>query len=285
MTCSREFGDEVGGDGRGVAKGLIEVPRQFGHEVNGVGPDDELVMLGTEVLGHGAGGFVVRGFAAEADGECFHRAADGLGHEVHDGAGVQPAGEERAQRHVADEAQVHGFADVVEEGRNGLGFGWRRCRRRPYGWNGRRPVFAFLHAAIGDAQPTAGTQHANAREHGIRRGDVAVGEVERQGRGVERARHVGISQQAFDPGTEDQPRGVAEIVERLFAQPVAGQPQLSRAPVPDCQRKHAAQGMQTFDAAPLKKMHDGFGVGARAEGVAARLQFGAEGWEIEHCEL
>ena len=75
-----------------------------------VGSDADLVMIGVEALGHDVGvlEFVALDAAGrlEADGERRQSVLAGLGEQADDQAGVHPAGQQAADRHVGDESTL-----------------------------------------------------------------------------------------------------------------------------------------------------------------------------------
>ena len=103
---------------------MSQVP-QHGHHVgqspdHGVPVDDDLGVVGVEIVGNLAGVFQVDGVHVHADG----KGADGLfqlpGRNGADQAGIQPAGEQKAQRRIGVQPLVHAghqlFADVCQDG-------------------------------------------------------------------------------------------------------------------------------------------------------------------------
>ncbi len=98
--------------GRAVGERLVEVPGQLGQRLPRLRLDDERLMLGAQVLRGqlGVARLVVLR-VGEADRERLHRPARGPLHQPHDDRRVDPAREERAQRHVRDHLLAHGVAE------------------------------------------------------------------------------------------------------------------------------------------------------------------------------
>ena len=80
MTCADgELGDEVGGQRRGVAEGLVEGLDQLRQQLDRVGSQDQLVVVGAVALGDQAGAVeLVEAALLEADREGLQRLG-GLG--------------------------------------------------------------------------------------------------------------------------------------------------------------------------------------------------------------
>ena len=101
-------------------------------------------------------------------------------------------------------------------------------------------------------------------------------DVEQRQVGVDRvgapvARDVGILEQRLDLGAEDDAAaGQLGVVERLDAQPVAGEQQPARAGVPHREREHAAEAIDAALAPLFVAVDDDLGVGAGAEAMCPR---------------
>ncbi len=68
--------------------------------------------------------------------------------------------------------------------------------------------------------------------------------------------------------------GQQRVVQRLDAEPVAREEQRLLVAVPQREREHAAEALDAALAPRLPRVHDHFGVAARAEGVPERRQLG-----------
>ena len=75
------------------------------------------MVVGAEVVGDeaGVGEFVAFAGFAEADAEGLDGFAHVAGHQRDDQAGVESAGEHRAERDVAHQAQPHGLVEQLEQ--------------------------------------------------------------------------------------------------------------------------------------------------------------------------
>ena len=90
---------------------MFDQRRQNFH---GIRPDDELVMIGADVLGHAAR---VMQFAeilfVKSDRKRFDLLRRFLGHQRDDRAGIDAARKKSAQRHFRHQAHAHGFAQQL----------------------------------------------------------------------------------------------------------------------------------------------------------------------------
>ena len=181
------------------------------------------------------------------------------------GAGIDPAGEEHAERHVADKV----LADRLIE-----------CRAEPVdrfvlvdredGVERHVPVRLDLDLSVAVGEPVPGRQLANAAQDRTRRRHVLVREVQRQARQIELTRHVGMFQERAQLRTEHELIRQERVVERLDAEPVPRQHQRARRPVPEREREHAFEPVQHADAELLVAVDDHLGVGTRRERVSVR---------------
>jgi hypothetical protein len=109
-----QLADPVGRDGRTVGIGLVVERGERIDEIEVVGLDRFDEMPGLVAICHHLREFgfvegrIVKGHRAGID-----RLAALAGHTGHHGAGVHPAREEGAQRHVGNHAQAHRLAQDV----------------------------------------------------------------------------------------------------------------------------------------------------------------------------
>ena len=81
----------------------------------------------------------------------------------------------------------------------------------------------------------------NAVEHGVRRGDIAEGVIERQRLAVQAAGLVGKLEQRLDLGRKSQLAGDLGPEERLLARAVAREHQTLPLLIPDREAEHPFQ--------------------------------------------
>jgi len=87
---------------------------------------------------------------------------------------------------------------------------------------------------------------------------------------VDSSRLLRVGEQCLDLRGEGQPPMMHAVVKRLDAHAVADQPQFSRARVPQRDREHTAEALQTVYAPLLKSVQDDFSIRVvRLPGVAA----------------
>ena len=116
VTCWRVSCDEVvRRNRRRVRERLVVVPHQVREDLDGVRPDDELVVVGAVAPRHQAGVRRARRnfFSSKPIENVLTGPRPELRHQRDDGARVDAAAEKRAERHVADEPQPRGFAQLV----------------------------------------------------------------------------------------------------------------------------------------------------------------------------
>ena len=196
------------------------------------------------------------------------------GHDGDDGAGVDAAGEEGAERHFGDHPQADGFFEAV--GQFGAGVG---IADRVVEGEADIPVFARLadRLAAAQQQGVGRGQFFGLLEDGARLGDVAEGEVFLDGAGVDFALEAAVGEQRLEFGAEKEGAIVEQGVEqRLDAEAVAGEKQGFAVAVPEGEGEHAAEAVDAALAPGFPGVDDDFGVAAGVEDVAERLQFGDE---------
>ena len=101
---------------RRSANGSSRYQTSFSQQLPRVGPDDELVVLGAELLGDDARVVeLVEARPREADGEGLGAGAPSSAISADDDARVDAAGEEGADRDVGDEVRLDGVVEHVRE--------------------------------------------------------------------------------------------------------------------------------------------------------------------------
>jgi hypothetical protein len=99
-----------------------------------------------------------------------------------------------------------------------------------------------------------------------------VGEIRGERLGIQLARDAGMLEHRLELGGEREAVGEHGIVERLDPEPVARQHQRARGVVPDGEAEHSLEVVEGVGPAGLPRVHDRFGVRARAEHVSRRGQ-------------
>ena len=122
-VAARHLRDVPRRDRRRIGEWLVEVRHQIVENRDGVRLDDELVVVGAEMLRDQARVLqLVERRLVEADREGLHARAGGLRHQADHHARVDAAGEKRAERHVADQMRGDGAGQHVAQLLDGVGF-------------------------------------------------------------------------------------------------------------------------------------------------------------------
>ena len=160
-----------------------------------------------------------------------------LAHAGHDGAGVDAAREEHAERHVALQAQPYGLPQRLAHLRRGLGRPMARGRQAIAGR--QRPVPGQRQPPVGQDRVVAGRQFLDLgvdRPYGRR---VPEGEVVAQGFPVDACERPHLGQQGFRLRGEEQEPVAMPVEQRLLAQAVAGQDQPPTLAIPEREGEHS----------------------------------------------
>ena len=204
----------------------------------------------------------------EADGEALDRFGRQRLHDRRHQRGIDPAGEEDAERHVGDHLAVDDFAQGPIE----------RLHRRPgvaqpvvmAGAHdvGEAPIGSYRRRrALAPGEQSARIELANAGVDRQGRGDVAVAEVGREGGWVEILRQIADLFEGPQLRGECQTPAACAVVERLFAHPVAGEAGGVGAAIPDAQGEHAlGPGQGPLHAQPGNGFEENLGVRQAAPG-------------------
>ena len=196
------------------------MPGQVFHDPEGVGLQDKLVVLRTEVTGDPAGviELVVLSFR-ETNGEGLHGTRSEPGRGRDDGAGVDAAAQEGAYRHIAHEMQIDGFLEQLAKLIRVAAFALTVVRLEAH-----VPVLFDSHRMLRfPREPVPGCELAHSLDDALRRGCGQEGEDVRHGPPVDRARDLGQLQDRLQLRGEDQPSADLGVIERLDPEPVARQ--------------------------------------------------------------
>ena len=254
------------------------MPRQLGQQGDDVGRDRPRMELAAEVLGDlsRVREFIVGG-VVEPDRNRHRRPRAGFDHVRHHRARIDPAGEEGAERHVADLPEADRLAEQGVELFEILCLAAGIAAAAEF----EVPVARHADGATFGDQDVPGLELADAAINRRRRRDVQQRQVGIDRRRTPVARHVGIFEQRLQLRAEDHAAaGQFGEVERLDADPIARQHQPPRRRVPDGEGKHAAELLDAALAPLLVAVDDDLGVGAGAELVAMANEFGAHLREV-----
>ncbi len=264
--------DEQRGHARGIGERLVEEPGQRVERQLRVGLQTCRVVHGVQARRGALGDRqLVEGLLAEAHRAEHERVGAAAGHGVGDRARVDAAGEEAAERHVADELLAHRGVERLED--------LRAARRSAQLVAGELPVALDAQRAVLQDQHARGRQALHALPGGLGPADPALDEVVEQRARAQAPRQFPAGEQRLGLAPEPQPPGRARVVERLDADPVAREQQArvrGCAPVEHGDREHAHQALGEARAALLVEVRDALGVRARAEDVAAALELAAQ---------
>ena len=259
----------------------------FGHVVHRLGQaaehfvvgNQEFVVQGLITLHHQVGVFkfvaLLFGLIFETDGEGVEILLAQLGEQGHQQAGVEPAGEQNAHRHVGDlVAPPNRPAQQLVGGFDPLLFAVGALQA----FGGELPVAAAGAMAVAvDAHPMGRAQLAHPAQDGARRRHHAVeGELEMDGFGIEAGVHPTGGEQGLGIGGEAEAPLVAGPVAGLDAKAVPGQKEAAIAHVPDRQGEHAVEMGRRLFAPFTVGLEDHFGVAVGKEVIPLLLELGAQ---------
>ena len=168
----------------------------------------------------------------EADGERAHASVRLRLHERDDGRGIDPSGEERAERNVGDHAPARCIAQQEVELIQRLRLA-DRVIARPVDDLREAPVALDLrHAVRTESQHRARLQLVHVAEDGGGARHVAVAHEGGRRFGIDRAAPGGMRHQRLQLGAEQQMTVDERPIERLDAETVADEVQRAGLPVP-----------------------------------------------------
>ena len=267
--------EEVRGEDRRVRERLVQELRHRREQLEQrLLAEHLLVVIGFEALGDRPRvGGLVEARLTEADREGLDRAGrKRLGHHRDDRARVDPAAQERAERDVADEPaadcltqELSKLVDVLVV-RAGVAVAVER----------QVPVLLDRRPSLAPEQVVAAGELRYALEDRAGRRDVFEREVTRETREIELAGAAGMREQRLELGAEQQRVSEVGVVERLLAESVTSEQQAPVLLVPECEREHAVEPLDTARSVILVQVDDHLGVGVRCEAMAALHEIRAQ---------
>jgi hypothetical protein len=276
---AREARQQIRRHDRRIGERFVEETGDLGEDVDhGARPQNFLVVLGAEEFGDTARmRRLVEGPVLEADRERLDAVRRHvIGHHRDHRAGVDAAGQEDAERHIAHEPQPHGFGQPAAQLFGILGLAAARTR----GCEAHVPVTLHRAPAAFPQERVRRRQLVDAGEDTVRGRHVLVAQILGETACIDVARAGRMLQERLELGTKEQLTPGVGPVERLLAHAVARQEECLALRVPDREREHAVQFRDAVRTVLFPEMHDGFGIGAGPEGVAAALEVGPQILEV-----
>jgi hypothetical protein len=226
------------------------------------GPHEELPVLGGEEVRHPAGvGELAEGGVRVPQREGLERGRPRQ--ELDDRAGIDPAREEGADRHIAHRVLGGHATEQVHQ----------RVGRRLDLLLLELPVARDPDASVGfEHEEAAGLELPDVAQQRPRGGRELVAHDVEESLGVDRPRHLRIAEQGLDLRGEAEAAAGQRVVERLEPQPVAGQHEAAAAGVPDRVGEHAREEADGVGPVLLVGVDDHLRVGPAAKAVTARFE-------------
>jgi hypothetical protein len=273
--AAAHLGEEPDGEGAGVGGGFVGEPGELfdGSGEVEVGAEVELLVIGSVAVDDLLDvGRLVEAAAGEGDGKGVEAGGGGLGGVVEDGGGVETSGEPEAEGHVGHELLFDG---LLEEGVE-LMFGVVQGDA-VVGLHGREmPVGGGGDFSVLPGEPFSGRKFLDAVDQSPGAGNVVEGEVSVEAVEGKPARDLGMDEDAFKFGGEQEVSVAMGEVEGLDAEAIAGEDEALGGFCPEADGEHAAEAGETFDIPLQESVEDGLGIAVGREGVAEGLEFAAE---------
>jgi hypothetical protein len=204
-------------------------------------------------------------------GEAHRERADGparaLRHEGRQRGRVDSAGQERADRDVRHQASLYGFAEEAPHARRGPRQGLLARHRGDLGGLGAHPGKRVPVARRPSApglvhdEVVAGGELVDAAEHRERRRRREEAQVVVDGKVLDVARDLGVSQERLDLAREQKRSRGPREVKRLDPDAVAREEEPPRPRIPDPDPEHALEPVEDGRAPLLEAVNDDFRVG------------------------
>ena len=256
---------QIGGNHRRIGDRIVDV----GHDRGQHRPEVARRHLHADVLGPEEGGGAAGALRLVGDpggvGESGRVGPDlasaAPGHAGEDGAAVDAAREEQAQRGVAPLVDAHAVEQGLVQAPQGLRLRelHRPARRQ------RGPHAPLADASVADDDRLAGKQAPDRLEPGPGPGREPELQELSHGPGRDLGRYEARGDQRLGLRGEGEVLRRLDIVERLDAERVARQDQAAGARIIQGERVHAAQLAHAVDASPFIKVQDRFTVRRRRE--------------------
>ena len=242
------------------------MPQQFRHHLEQFGLDDKFMVIGTVAFGNLARKIqLIEIIRLKADRKSFDRLSRQPAHQGHNCAGIQPAAQERPQRHVTDQPPLHGIRHQLAE----------LCHRFILAHLallavGDIPVALNFYLPLFSQQIMGRAQLANGFVYRKRTGNVHHGHVQIQRFIIQLGGYTRMFAQRFDLGSKYHTTRQHRINQRFFAQPVACQQQTLPGRIPDRQRKHTIEMLQAIHAVLFVEVDNHLSICASFETMTAQ---------------
>ena len=269
-VLARESGEQVRGQDRCVAERLVEHRGDRRYEIGQHRRlEHELVVVGSEVAGDETGvARFVEGLVGEADREALDLPRRHPRHRAGDRAGVEPAREEHAEGHVADELFADGLAQdtsqLVDEVDRAAGAAVRLAARQvdvPVAGEGRCAGRQRPHERVAWRQLFDPGDNAPRARHELER-EVVVERVE-----VDTPPQLGIDQQGLQLRCKCQLLVAGGVVQRLDADSIAREDDDLPREVEHGEGEHPVQMLDAAFTPLLIGPQEDFGVRSGAEPI------------------
>jgi len=275
----RPLGEKRGGQARVVVEQVVRRPHGVGQPAeHRLAVQDDLCVLGPEPARDAGGGaqLIARPDVAVADREGPHGPSAQLGDQGEEGAGVDPAGQEQSVRDIGPEMLDHDAPDERLEFLHGL---LETDASGPQLERGPVPMLAQVESGIHHERRSRGEAADAVHEAGFPRVEAMLKELD-EGLGLELGLARPDREQSLQLGGEEEPVGKLRVVERLDAEAIAGEHELSRCQVVEGEGEHPVQRGEGGQAVQGVGVEDDLAVRSRLEASAPRLQSRPELHEI-----
>ena len=219
---------------------------------------------------------LVRLALGERDREGLDRLFDQLTHHGRDGRRVNPTRQEHPQRHVRHQTQAHRRAEQFRPLGDVIVVAPAHVAVVLIRREAQVPILFDLHFTIAPAQGVAGQQAAHAAKERFCARRRMVRQIVGQRRVVQLRRDGARDDERLDlRGEVERAVRRVRVVERLDAEPVAGDEEFTSILIPDGEGEHAAQEINATRAVLFVEVQDRLRVAVRAIAVTARFEVGA----------
>ena len=259
-----------------VAERLVERGREPRQRRRRVGLEHDLLVPRRVAIRHRARERpLVVAIVGEPDGERAHRLGRRVRHQRDDHGRVDPAREQRTERHVGHEPLPHRVGDRLAHALEPRLVRERLARdlRLPVALDPLRPALGHeqrgRRQAVDSTQPGALARDVLEREIRVERGEVRLAPQRRQ-----------LQQRLQLRRERERPVAEARPQQRLLAEPVAREHEPSARRVPQRDREHAVEPLDEARPVLLVQVRDHRRVAAAAHLVTLLREVGAELREV-----